>query len=167
MTRDIQLSNPDLRYEGRRMKATEVEVRLLVSIQERGIKKPLEGVDVQEERILLNGLKLNRGAKRMGWGAVPHASFGANEAMGMLEVHRAASEPNLTLFEQADLIDDLLHRNAMNVAEIAETLSRSTSWVAMRLGWVCEVGAEGREKVPGGRFPSNAVLPHPVSPLAS
>jgi len=158
MTRDVERSSLDLRYMGHRMKSPPVEARLLVSIQERGIEKPLEGVDVEDERILLNGFKRYRCAKRLGLGVVPYASLGGDEATGILEVLRSSSEKSLTLLEQAKFIDDLVHDHRMNVAEVAQTLSRSTSWVSMRLGLVREMGGVVREQVLGGRFPLYAYM---------
>lgn len=153
MAPDVELSSLDLRYEGHRMRDPAREVRLLVSIQERGVENPLEGVDVEGRMLLLNGFKRYRCAKRLGLGLVPYASLGRDEATGILAVLRASSEKSLSILEQAEFIDDLIHQHRMNVAEIAETLSRSKSWVSMRLGLVREMGTVVREKVLGGAFP--------------
>jgi len=158
MTRDVELSSLDLRYAGHRMKSPGGEARLLVSIQERGIEKPLEGVDVEEERILLNGFKRYRCAERLGLGVVPYASLGSDEATGILDVLRSSGEKSLNILEQARFIDDLVHGHKMNVVEVAETLSRSKSWVSMRLGLVREMGGMVREQVLGGRFPIYAYM---------
>lgn len=158
MTRDIELSSLDLRYAGHRMKSPGVEARLLTSIQERGIEKPLEGVDVEDQRILLNGFKRYRCAERLGLGVVPYASLGSDEAAGILEVLRASSEKGMNILEQAKFIDALVHDHRMNVSEIAETVSMSKSWVSMRLGLVREMGGVVREKVLGGTFPIYAYM---------
>jgi hypothetical protein len=52
MAKEIELSSLDLRYEGHRMKNPGLEERLLVSIVQRGIEEPLEGVQRQEASIL-------------------------------------------------------------------------------------------------------------------
>jgi len=57
MAKEIELSSLDLRYEGYRMKNPGLEERLLVSIAQRGIEEPLEGVQRQQASILLNGFK--------------------------------------------------------------------------------------------------------------
>ena len=59
MVREIELSTLDLRYERYRLRQHAVEARMLVSIAERGIAEPLEGVDVREGHVLLNGFKLS------------------------------------------------------------------------------------------------------------
>jgi predicted transcriptional regulator len=135
------------------MKSPGQEARLLVCIQERGIETPLEGVDVDEKRILLNGFKRYRCAQLLGFGHVPYSSLGDDEATGIIAVLRSSNEKSLSILEQAQFIDDLCHQQQMSVAEIAETLSRSKSWVSMRLGLVREMGDLVREKVLGGAFP--------------
>jgi len=150
---DIELANLDLRYEGHRMKSPAQEVKLLVSIQDRGIERALQGVDMGEKRILLNGFKRYRCAKILGIGVVPYASLGSDEATGIVAVLRASSEKSLSILEQAKFIDDLVHLHQMSSAEVAETLSRSKSWVTMRLGLVREMSGVVREKILGGAFP--------------
>lgn len=153
MARQVEVASLDLRYEGHRVKNPALESRLLLSIQERGIEKPLEGVDIEEQRILLNGFKRYRCAKRLGLGLVPYTSLGSDEASGIIAVLRSSNEKSLSILEQAQFIDDLIQLHKMNAAEIAETLSRSKSWVVMRLGLVREMSTVVREKVLSGAFP--------------
>ena len=153
MTRDVELSSFDLRYEGHRMRNPALEARLLVSIQERGVEKPLEGVDVEDKRILLNGFKRLRCARRLGLGLVPYTSLGADEATGIVAMLRVSNEKSLGILEQAQFVDDLVHLHGMKIAEVAETLSRSKSWVVMRLGLVGEMKGTILAKVFSGAFP--------------
>jgi len=153
VTSDIEIANLDLRYEGYRMKSPAHEMKLLVSIQGRGIERPLQGVDMGEKKVLLNGFKRYRCAKTLGIGVVPYASLGSDEATGIVAVLRASSEKSLSILEQAQFIDDLVKLHRMNTADIAETLSRSKSWVAMRLGLIREMSTVVREKILSGAFP--------------
>jgi predicted transcriptional regulator len=153
MARQVELACFDLRYEGHRMKCPALESRLLISIQERGIESPLEGVDIGEMKLLLNGFKRYRCARRLSLGLVPYVSLGSDEASGIIAVLRSSNEKSLSILEQAQFVDDLIHLHKMSVAEVAETLSRSKSWVLMRLGLVREMGAVVREKVLSGAFP--------------
>ncbi|MFH1463633.1 MAG: KorB domain-containing protein [Pseudomonadota bacterium] len=154
MAREIvEISEIDLRYEDYRLKNAALEAKLLVSIQERGIEEPLEGVDAQGTRILLNGFKRYRCARRLGLGVVPWASLGEDEATGIVVVMRTSNDKALSILEQARFLDDLLHRHGMNTAEIAETLSRSKAWVSMRLGLLAEMSETVRQKVFSGAFP--------------
>jgi hypothetical protein len=73
MAKEIELSSLDLRYEGHRMKNPWLEERLFVSIAERGIQEPLEGVQLQDASILLNGFKRYRCAHKLQLRTVPYA----------------------------------------------------------------------------------------------
>jgi len=149
----IELSTMDLRYESYRLRNPPAEVRLLASIVERGIEEPLEGVDVGESRILLNGFKRYRCAQKLQIGQVPYTSLAKDEAAGIIALMRASSNRSLSILEQARFIDDLRAVHKLTVADIAETLSRSKSWVSMRLGLLGEMSDNVREKVFSGAFP--------------
>ena len=153
MTHEVELSTFDLRYESYRMRNPALEARLLASIMERGIEEPLEGVDATEAKILLNGFKRYRCAKRLKLGTVPYASLGQDEASGILAVLRTSNNRALSILEQARFIDDLRRLHQMTVADLAETLSRSKAWVSMRLGLIAEMSEKVRGKLFGGAFP--------------
>jgi predicted transcriptional regulator len=153
MRHDVELASFDLRYEGHRMKSPAQEARLLISVQERGVENPLEGVDADGKRVLLNGFKRYRCAQRLGLACVPYASLGSDESTGILSVLRSSNEKSLSILEQAQFLDDLVQQQQMSVAEIADTLSRSKSWVTMRLGLAREMSGIVREKVLSGAFP--------------
>ena len=60
MSENVERSTLQLRYEGHRLRDDAGEARLLASIAERGIEEPLQGVDTQEGRFLLDGFKRYR-----------------------------------------------------------------------------------------------------------
>lgn len=153
MAQEVELSTFDLRYEGYRMRNRSLEVRLLGSIAERGIEEPLEGVDAGEQRLLLNGFKRYRCARKLKIGHVPYISLGDDEATAILRLIRASNDKALGILEQARFIDDLRNIHTMSVAEIAEVLSRSKSWVSMRLGLIGEMSEKVRKKIFSGAFP--------------
>ena len=153
MAEEIELSSIDLRYEGHRMKSPGQERRLIASIVERGIEEPLEGVDVGQERILLNGFKRYRCARKLGLGTVPYKALGKDEASGIIAILRSSNNRALGILEQARFIDDLRTLHNLGVAEIAELLSRSKGWVSMRLGLIGEMSEKIREKIFAGGFP--------------
>ncbi|MDI6795113.1 MAG: hypothetical protein QME81_19980, partial [bacterium] len=101
------------------MKQEGVEKGLLSSILEHGIREPLEGIDTKDGRILLNGFKRYRCAKKLRISIVPYTSLGSDEAMGIIQLIRISNEKSLTILEQAALIDDLKKVHGMNVSEIA------------------------------------------------
>jgi len=150
---DAEISTFDLRYESYRMKNPALEARLLASILERGIEEPLEGFDVMGTRVLLNGFKRYRCARKLGIAQVPYLSLADDEAAGIVAMIRSSSRRSLSPLEEARFIDDLHRVYQMSIAEIAGTLSRSKAWVSMRLGLIGEMSATVREKILRGDFP--------------
>jgi hypothetical protein len=153
MAQEVELSAFDLRYESYRMRNRAREARLLSSIAERGIEEPLEGADAGEHKILLNGFKRYRCARRLKMGYVPYISLGEDEATAILGLIRTSNNKTLGILEQARFIDDLRNLHKMNVADIAETLSRSKAWVSMRLGLIGDMSEKIRQKIFSGAFP--------------
>jgi hypothetical protein len=82
MAGEVDLSTFDLRYESYRMRNPAQEARLLASITERGIEEPLEGVDVEGRRILLNGFKRYRCAVKLGSRPRPTPRSGTTRRRG-------------------------------------------------------------------------------------
>ena len=124
MTRSVELSALDLRYESYRMRNPAVEARLLASIAERGIEEALEGVDADGASILLNGFKRYRCAAKLRIHMAPYASLGEDEAAAIVTLLRVSNDRSLTILEQARFIEELRQRNALSVADIAGQLSR-------------------------------------------
>jgi hypothetical protein len=160
MATEVELANLDLRYEGFRLKAPALEERLLGSIAQRGIEEPLDGVDLpagppggQQTKVLLNGFKRYRCARRLRLATVPYSSLGADEAAAILSLLKTSNNRALSILEQAAFIAELRHARGMNVAEISTELSRSKSWVSMRLGLLAEMSAKVREQLFKGAFP--------------
>lgn len=153
MARSVELATLDLRYESYRMKNPVVEARLLAAIAERGIEEALEGVDTAGGSILLNGFKRYRCAAKLRIRMAPYASLGEDEAAAIVTLLRVSNDRSLTILEQARFIEELRKRNAMSVADIAGRLSRSKSWVSMRLGLMAEMSVVVREKLFSGGFP--------------
>jgi hypothetical protein len=149
----VELSSLDLRYEGHRLRDAAREARLLASIAQRGIEEPLGGVDTPTARFLLDGFKRCRSAKKLGIECVPYVSLGAEEATGILNLMRAATDKGLGILEQARFVVDLLTIHSMSVAEVAETLGRSKAWVSMRRTLLEEMSPTIQEILFRGAFP--------------
>lgn len=135
------------------MKNRAQEGRLLSSIAERGIEEPLEGVDAHGVRVLLNGFKRYRCARKLGIGTVPYASLGEDEATGIVALLKLSNTKSLGILEQAGFIDELRSVHKLSVAQIAEQLSRSKSWVSMRAGLIGEMSEGVRRALFSGAFP--------------
>jgi predicted transcriptional regulator len=160
MSNEVELASLDLRYESFRLKQPALEQRLLASILQRGIEEPLEGVDlpaaqagVQGTKVLLNGFKRYRCARQLRLATVPFSSLGGDEATAILGLLKLSNNRTLSILEQAAFLAQLQHARGLNVAAIAAELSRSKSWVTMRLGLLAEMSQAVRQQLFAGAFP--------------
>jgi hypothetical protein len=159
ITKQVEVSSLDLRYECFRMKSKNAEKILMESILNRGIRDPLQGVDTKNgAKILLDGFKRLRCAIKLGIGIVPWHSFGNDESVGILELLRISNAKSLTILEQARLIDELKTVCNMCNADIALLLEKSTGWVSMRTGIIKEMSAIVMENIFNGKFPVYAYM---------
>ncbi len=153
-----------MRYENYRVKHPAREKSLLASIQEQGIREPLQGVDTVETpdspgvRILLNGFKRYRCAQKLSLLAVPYSCLGSDEAFGLINLLKIATAKPLTILEQARLIDQLHKVHKLSVSEMAHLLEKSTGWVSMRLGMIEQMSEEVMDKIFKGQFPAYSYL---------
>jgi predicted transcriptional regulator len=154
----VELSQLDLRYEGCRLKSPAAEARLLAAIAQAGIQQPLQGVELTCVRVLLNGFKRLRCAKKLHLHTAPFVSLAADEAVGIVCLLRAANDHALSLLEQARFLDELKAGRGLSVAEIAQQLSRSKAWVSLRLGVLAELSSVVREALFDGSFPVYSYL---------
>lgn len=164
MSRSIELSQIDRRYEGCRVRDPAREARLRADIAERGIQQPLAGVCQAPTFILLNGFKRLRSAERLHIHCVPYRSLGDEEATGILRLMRCEKQASLNAFEEARFIELLIAAHQMTVADIAEQLNRSKAWVSVRRGLLAEMTGAVRELLSQGKFPVYAYL-HTLRPL--
>jgi hypothetical protein len=156
--REVELSDFDLRFESHRLKQAAVEERLLVSLAERGIEEPLEGVDVGEKPILLNGFKRSRCARKLGMFLVPYRSLGLDEASGILAFLRTSKDRRLALLEEAMFLEELNNTHNLSLQQLAEGLLRSKAWVSVRLGMIGGMSAVVRQKLFAGDFPAYSFI---------
>ncbi len=153
MPNNVELNSLDLQYEDYRLRDGVGEARLLSSISQRGIQEPLEGVDTPGGRLLLNGFKRFRCAKKLHIGTVPYTSLGAEEATGILQLMRVPKDKGLGVLEQAKFVVDLLTIHGMDLADVAETLGRSKGWVSMRSTLLKQISDEVQNLLFAGKFP--------------
>ena len=112
MANEVELASLDLRYESFRLKQPALEERLLASILQRGIQEPLEGVEVQQAKVLLNGFKRYRCARKLRLGLVPYCSLGQDEAAAILDLLKLSNSRSLSLLEQAAFVAELKNARA-------------------------------------------------------
>jgi hypothetical protein len=160
MAIEIERSSLDLRYQDFRLKQAEVERRLLGSIAQRGIEEPLEGVELQQRPVLLNGFKRYRCAGKLQIQTVPYTSLGQDEVGAILNLLRLSNNRALGILEQAAFIDELKNTRNLSIADLAQELSRSKSWVSMRLTLMVEMSSALRAHLFSGSFPVYAWMYH-------
>jgi len=154
MVEKIEIINLDLRYEKFRLKSKEIERALLASIIENDIQEPLKGVDLGDgAKILLDGFKRYRCAKKLNIGMVPYSSFGSDEPLGIIKLIRTSIARPLTILEQAKMIDELKKVHGMSHGDIANLLQKSKAWVSMRAGILRQMSEYVAKRVFNGDFP--------------
>ena len=158
MVEQVEITSLDLRYQGCRMRCPGAEKALLLSILEKGIRDPLQGINTEPSRILLDGFKRYRCAKKLGLGIVPYRSLGRDEVSGIIELIRISNATSLGILEQAKLIDELKSVHHMSVSEIARLVDKSKGWVGMRLGLIGRMSPLVMGKIFDGKFPVYAYM---------
>lgn len=159
MKEQIEISTLDMRYQSYRMKSRNVEKELLLSIMEFGIREPLQGIDSDDGyKILLNGFKRYRCAKKLNINIVPYISFGSDEPYGIIELIRKANSKQLNILEQAKLINELKGVHKMSNMDIAGLLEKSQSWVSMRVDLINSMSNYVMKKVFNGDFPAYSFM---------
>ena len=150
----VEINNLDLRYEKFRLKSKEIERALLASIIEHDIQEPLKGINLEDgTKILLDGFKRYRCAKKLNIGIVPYSSFGSDEPLGIIKLIRTSIARPLTILEQAKMIDELQKVHGMTHGDIADLLQKSKAWVSMRAGILGEMSDYVAKRVFNGDFP--------------
>lgn len=130
----------------------------MASIGAEGIRDPLEGVDTDGERILLDGFKRYRCARRLGLGMVPYTCVGDDLSAGIIGMLRVSNARSLHIVEQARLIDELRGVHGMSIAQIAAELTRSKAWVSVRTGIIEKMSETVRKRIFSGAFPAYVYL---------
>jgi len=153
MIEQVEISSFDKRYEGHRIRSAVTEKALLLSISAHGIREPLAGVGNAGERILLDGFKRLRCAKKLHIGIVPYLSLADDEPVGIIELMRISNAKSLSILEQARLIDELINVHQISNAEIAALLERSKAWVSVRAGIISQMSPGVMNKIFDGQFP--------------
>jgi len=154
MVEKVEIINLDLRYEKFRLKSKKIEQALLASIIEHDIQEPLKGIGLEDgTKILLDGFKRYRCAKKLHIGMVPYDSFGSDEPLGIIKLIRTSIARPLTILEQAKMIDDLQKVHGMTYCDIANLLQKSKAWVSLRAGIIQEMSTYVAKRVFNGDFP--------------
>jgi hypothetical protein len=94
-----------------------------------GIQEPLQGVELSSTRILLNGFKRLRCARKLHIHTGPFVSLAADEASGIVYLLRVANDHALSLLEQARFLDELQAGGGLSVARSPSRFPQQ-AWVS-------------------------------------
>jgi hypothetical protein len=158
MLPEAEILSFDLRFEGCRLRNKAVERELIASIMENGIREPLQVVEKEGVRIILNGFKRYRCAVRLGIGIVPYSILSGDEADGIVKMLRISNNNGLNILEQARFVDELKIVYHMDTTDIAAVLEKSKAWVSVRSGIMREMSRTVQEHIFSGRFPVYAYM---------
>jgi len=157
--KEVELSSLDLRYAALRLQQPALEERLLGSIAQGGIQEPLEGVEIEQVHVLLDGFKRYRCAKKLHLGTVPYRSLGQDPSVGLLSLLRRRPDQGLSLLEQAAFLDELRQSRPMSsLGQLAADLGRSQAWISVRLGVLAQMSEPVRRQLFAGAFPAYCYL---------
>jgi hypothetical protein len=154
----IELADLDLRYEVCSLGDPACEKRLLNSILEKGIREPLLGIDGDDAKILLDGFKRRRCAKKLGIGIAPWRSMGTDAIEAIAGLMRLADARKPGLLEQAAWIDELKGSFGMSGAQVASLLEKSPAWVSVRSGILASMSDKVRGRIFKGEFPARSFI---------
>jgi len=153
MVEMIEIADLDLRYSKFRLKSKKRERVLLASIIEHGIQDVFKGINIGNGKILLDGFKRYRCAKKLNISIVPYSSLGDDEPLAMIKLIRASIARPLTILEQARMIDELRKIHGMTHRDIADLLQKSKAWVSLRSGIIREMSSFVTQQIFAGNFP--------------
>ena len=161
---EADITDFDLRYESCRIRDQKIEDNLLLSILKSGIRDPLRGIEGEKTKILLDGFKRMRCAKKLKIEIIPYISMGNDQAMGIVELIRGSFSKGLSILEQSKLINELRNSYGMSIAEIADQLGKSKTWVRLRVETEKKISRCVAENILGGKFPARSYL-YTIAPL--
>jgi len=158
MTQQIEISSFDLRYENYRLRDLCLEKKLLVEISERGIEEPVLGVSSGSGLVLLDGFKRYRCALKLHLAVMPYVSAGVDEVSGIVSVLKSPARKRLGILEEARFVKELHGSHGMGLGEISAALSRSRSWVSMRMNLLEGMSESVSRKIFSGSFPAYSYM---------
>jgi len=162
---DLEHHQLILRYEHLRVRCPERERRLLASLAEHGQQMPIVVVAEADRFVVVDGYKRVRAMRRLGQDTLQAACWELSELEALLlgRLIRATSEESA--FEQGLWLQELQHRFAVPLEDLARRFDRSVSWVSRRLALVRDLPEPVQQAVLRGQVVPHAAMKSLV-PLA-
>jgi hypothetical protein len=149
----IELADIDIRFEHCHLHDPKEEERLMVSLM-KGIKRPLLCIKEGATSVLIDGFKRYRCADKLNISPVNVEFVAGSAADGFMELMCRSTEYKLTILEEARMISELKDLGDYTLNEIAQRVSRSRSWVSMRMHILSEMNDKVLAKIFKGSFPA-------------
>lgn len=165
----LQLEHHQLerRYDGLRVEDLQRHRRLLASLAAHGQQNPVLVIAGESagQYILIDGYIRSALLEDLGIDLVLAVQLDLEEAEALILAHRLDARRTRSALEEGWFIAELIARHGLTQQDIAERLSRSSSWVCRRLALVEKLPAVAQNAVRAGTIPAQAAMKSLV-PLA-
>jgi len=140
-------------YAGIRASDPVAEAKLLASIAREGQKVPIIVVREEDDFFqVLDGFRRQKALEQLGQDVILGVEWPTGAIEGLVEIRRLRTASRSGPLEEGWLIEVLVDRHSLSLAEIAQRLGRTKSWVHRRLSLVRQLPEPVREKVLTGSF---------------
>jgi ParB/RepB/Spo0J family partition protein len=144
----LEIRHLRLDYAGIRAADPVFEERLLASIAREGQRIPILVAEAEAHAYqVLDGFRRLRALQQLGQDVVLAIAWPTGAIEGLVEVRRIRTASRAGPLEEGWLIEALVDRHSLSLAQIALRLSRTKSWVHRRLALVRQLPEAVREKV--------------------
>lgn len=163
----VEINQLELRYARLRIRDEVQQAKLLASLAKDGQQSPVMVVagDEPSRFVLIDGYARVAVLRELARDVVEATELSLSEADALVKVHRLEGERRRSPLEEGWLLEELMERHGLRLAELATRLGRSKSWVSRRLALVTVLPASVQERVRRGQLGAHVATKYLV-PLA-
>ena len=163
----VEISQLERRYARLRIRDTAQDAKLLASLARDGQQSPVTVVAATEpERfVLIDGYARVAALTKLARDLVEVVVLSLSEAEALVRAHRLEGERRRSALEDGWLLQELIDRHGLSLAQLATRLGRSRSWVCRRLALVTVLPTSVQERVRRGQLSAQVATRYLV-PLA-
>lgn len=163
----VEISQLELRYARLRIRDEGQRSKLLASVAKDGQQSPVMVVAADEPGrfVLIDGYARVAVLRELMRDVVEATELSLSEADALVKMHRLEGERRRSPLEEGWLLEELMDRHGLSLAELATRLGRSKSWVSRRLALVTVLPASVQERVRLGQLGAHVATKYLV-PLA-